>query len=52
MTFQHIDLLGVLALERQRELIESAGERRLVRQARQAHPSHRWRRSPQPPHAA
>jgi hypothetical protein len=52
MTFQHYDLLGVLALERQRELIDAAGERRLVRDARRAHPSHRWRRRPQPPHAA
>jgi hypothetical protein len=52
MTFQHYDLLGVLALERQRQLIESATERRLVREARRAHPSHRWRRSPEPPHAA
>jgi hypothetical protein len=52
MTFQHIDLLGVLALQRQRELIETASDQRLVREARRAHPSHRWRRSPKPPHAA
>jgi hypothetical protein len=52
MTFQHIDLLGVLALQRQRELIETASERRLVREARRAHPSHRWRRSLKPPPAA
>jgi hypothetical protein len=52
MTFQHVDLLGILALEHQRELIEAATDRRLVRQARQAHPSHRWRRRPEPPRAA
>jgi hypothetical protein len=51
MTFQHFDMLGALALERQRELIEAASERRLVRQARRAHPSLRWRRRPEPPHA-
>jgi hypothetical protein len=52
MTSQHYDLLGLLALERQRELIDAAGERRLVRDARRTHPSYRWRRSPKPPHAA
>jgi hypothetical protein len=43
MTFE-AHMLGILAREHQRELIEAAAERRLVRQARATtHPS-RWRR--------
>jgi hypothetical protein len=51
MAFHSMDLIGLLAPERQRELIESAGQRHLVRQARRTHPSYRWRRSPEPPNA-
>ncbi|HET9665479.1 MAG TPA: hypothetical protein VFP09_01935 [Desertimonas sp.] len=54
MTFPNsIDLIAVLALDHQRELIEAATERRMVRRAREAHPSRRgWRRPPEPPRAA
>jgi hypothetical protein len=46
MTFPHgIDLLGTLALDRQEELIKAAAEQRMVRRARESHPSQRrWRR--------
>jgi hypothetical protein len=48
-----MDLYAILAMDRQRELIEAATERRTVRRARDAHPSRRrWRRPPEPPHAA
>jgi hypothetical protein len=42
MTFE-ATMLGILAREHQRELIEAAAERRLIRESRAAHPS-RWRR--------
>jgi hypothetical protein len=43
MTFLSADAVAVLAREHQRELIEAAAERRVLRLAREAHPS-RWRR--------
>jgi hypothetical protein len=52
MTFDSM-MLGILAREHQRELIEAAAERRLVRMARQQHPSRRRLfRSPDRPPAA
>ena len=41
MTFLYVDMYGVLAREHQRELIEAAAERRMLRLAREAHPSRR-----------
>jgi hypothetical protein len=53
MTFLYVDMYGVLAREHQRELIEAAAERRMVRLAREAHPSRRSRHQPpEPPRAA
>ncbi len=39
MNFETYELLPTLARERQRELIAEAAERRLVRRAKEAHPS-------------
>lgn len=39
MNFEHLDLIPALARARQQELIEEAAERRLVRQAKEGHPS-------------
>jgi hypothetical protein len=45
MNFENYDLIPTLARERQQRLIEEAAERRLVRQAKEAHPSAgRWSR--------
>jgi hypothetical protein len=53
MTFLTTEVIGLLAREHHRELMEAAAERRQLRVAREAHPSNRRRRrSPQPPHAA
>jgi hypothetical protein len=54
MTFPNgIDLLGTLAMDRQKELIKAAAEQQMVRRARETHPSRRrWRRRPEPPAAA
>jgi hypothetical protein len=53
MTFLYVDMLTALAREHQRDLIEAAAERRMVRIAREAHPSNRRSRpSPEPPQAA
>jgi hypothetical protein len=55
MTFLDLNAIGMLAREHQQRLIEEAAEQRLLRNARDAHPS-RWNRrrhnSPQPPDAA
>ena len=53
MTFLEVDMVHVIAREHQRDLIEAAAERRMLRRAREAHPSrHRWFRRPDPPSAA
>jgi hypothetical protein len=53
MTFLYVDMYGVLAREHQREMIEAAAERRVLRLARDSHPSRRRRhRPPEPPRAA
>jgi hypothetical protein len=52
MTFDSM-MLGILAREHQRELIEAAAERRLVRNARERHPARRrWFRGIDRPPAA
>jgi hypothetical protein len=54
MTYLDINAIGMLARERQQELIEAAAEQRLLRRARAAHPSRRHGRGdePTPPRAA
>lgn len=54
MTFLDVDAIGMLARERQKQLIEAAAERRLLREARASHPSrwHRRRDLPERPDAA
>jgi len=39
MNFENYDLIPTLARQRQHDLIQDAAERRMIRQAKQAHPS-------------